>query len=231
MIAPETVYLAADTNFRQRRHHRTVRGDRSRRHHRRRRGDPFVLPHRAGIDRQEGVGRSLCAVAAGDLARRRRADRQFRRDQSRDRSRPASRSTISAYIGDAHVGANTNIGAGTITCNYDGLLKHKTIDRRGRLRRHQFLAGGAGENRQRRLYRLRLGDHQRRARRCVGGGAHPAKQPRGRRQAIPRNADAGQEAEGWLADGFVKLSASRVIVTTLLTLALSGAAKAGPVNK
>ena len=24
------------------------------------------------------------------------------------------------YIGDAHVGANANIGAGTITCNYDG---------------------------------------------------------------------------------------------------------------
>src|SRR6187431_348465 len=31
-----------------------------------------------------------------------------------------------SYIGDAHVGANTNIGAGTITCNYDGFSKHKT---------------------------------------------------------------------------------------------------------
>src|SRR3954471_20810531 len=31
-----------------------------------------------------------------------------------------------SYIGDAHVGANSNIGAGTITCNYDGFLKHKT---------------------------------------------------------------------------------------------------------
>jgi len=31
-----------------------------------------------------------------------------------------------SYIGDAHVGANTNIGAGTITCNYDGFGKHKT---------------------------------------------------------------------------------------------------------
>jgi bifunctional UDP-N-acetylglucosamine pyrophosphorylase / glucosamine-1-phosphate N-acetyltransferase len=30
------------------------------------------------------------------------------------------------YIGDAHVGARTNIGAGTITCNYDGFLKHRT---------------------------------------------------------------------------------------------------------
>lgn len=31
------------------------------------------------------------------------------------------------YIGDANVGENTNIGAGTITCNYDGKNKHKTI--------------------------------------------------------------------------------------------------------
>ena len=31
-----------------------------------------------------------------------------------------------AYIGDARVGAGANIGAGTITCNYDGFGKHKT---------------------------------------------------------------------------------------------------------
>lgn len=31
-----------------------------------------------------------------------------------------------SYIGDAHVGARTNIGAGTITCNYDGVFKHHT---------------------------------------------------------------------------------------------------------
>lgn len=30
------------------------------------------------------------------------------------------------YIGDAEVGARTNIGAGTITCNYDGVFKHRT---------------------------------------------------------------------------------------------------------
>ncbi|MFL9825943.1 bifunctional UDP-N-acetylglucosamine diphosphorylase/glucosamine-1-phosphate N-acetyltransferase GlmU [Rhodoplanes sp. SY1] len=30
------------------------------------------------------------------------------------------------YIGDARIGAKANIGAGTITCNYDGILKHKT---------------------------------------------------------------------------------------------------------
>ncbi|HXI85920.1 MAG TPA: bifunctional UDP-N-acetylglucosamine diphosphorylase/glucosamine-1-phosphate N-acetyltransferase GlmU [Parvularculaceae bacterium] len=31
-----------------------------------------------------------------------------------------------SYIGDANVGARANIGAGTITCNYDGFDKHKT---------------------------------------------------------------------------------------------------------
>ncbi len=30
------------------------------------------------------------------------------------------------YIGDAHIGANANIGAGTITCNYDGFDKYRT---------------------------------------------------------------------------------------------------------
>jgi len=32
-----------------------------------------------------------------------------------------------AYVGDARVGKRVNIGAGTITCNYDGLNKHQTI--------------------------------------------------------------------------------------------------------
>jgi bifunctional UDP-N-acetylglucosamine pyrophosphorylase/glucosamine-1-phosphate N-acetyltransferase len=30
------------------------------------------------------------------------------------------------YLGDAHVGEHTNIGAGTVTCNYDGVMKHHT---------------------------------------------------------------------------------------------------------
>jgi len=32
-----------------------------------------------------------------------------------------------AYIGDAEVGARVNVGAGTITCNYDGAAKHRTV--------------------------------------------------------------------------------------------------------
>src|ERR687894_2116273 len=31
------------------------------------------------------------------------------------------------YLGDAEVGERTNIGAGTVTCNYDGKNKHPTV--------------------------------------------------------------------------------------------------------
>lgn len=31
-----------------------------------------------------------------------------------------------SYVGDAHIGEKSNIGAGTITCNYDGVFKHRT---------------------------------------------------------------------------------------------------------
>ncbi|NTU42817.1 MAG: bifunctional UDP-N-acetylglucosamine diphosphorylase/glucosamine-1-phosphate N-acetyltransferase GlmU, partial [Nitrospirales bacterium] len=36
-----------------------------------------------------------------------------------------------SYLGDAEIGENVNIGAGTITCNYDGKVKSKTIIEEG----------------------------------------------------------------------------------------------------
>lgn len=39
---------------------------------------------------------------------------------------PGVRANHLSYIGDSSVGAGTNIGAGTITCNYDGADKHRT---------------------------------------------------------------------------------------------------------
>jgi bifunctional UDP-N-acetylglucosamine pyrophosphorylase/glucosamine-1-phosphate N-acetyltransferase len=39
---------------------------------------------------------------------------------------PGAKINHLTYIGDARVGAGANIGAGTITCNYDGFSKHKT---------------------------------------------------------------------------------------------------------
>ncbi len=38
-----------------------------------------------------------------------------------------SKASHLAYIGDAEVGAGVNIGCGTITCNYDGVNKHRTV--------------------------------------------------------------------------------------------------------
>ncbi len=41
--------------------------------------------------------------------------------------KPGARANHLAYIGDAEVGAGANIGAGTITCNYDGFRKARTV--------------------------------------------------------------------------------------------------------
>ena len=40
---------------------------------------------------------------------------------------PGSKANHLAYLGDATIGAKVNVGAGTITCNYDGTKKHPTI--------------------------------------------------------------------------------------------------------
>jgi bifunctional UDP-N-acetylglucosamine pyrophosphorylase/glucosamine-1-phosphate N-acetyltransferase len=39
---------------------------------------------------------------------------------------PGAKSHHVSYLGDADIGAKTNIGAGTIICNYDGAKKHRT---------------------------------------------------------------------------------------------------------
>jgi bifunctional UDP-N-acetylglucosamine pyrophosphorylase/glucosamine-1-phosphate N-acetyltransferase len=40
---------------------------------------------------------------------------------------PGSKASHLSYLGDATIGANVNVGAGTITCNYDGKKKHQTV--------------------------------------------------------------------------------------------------------
>ena len=39
---------------------------------------------------------------------------------------PGAKAGHLAYLGDAVIGAGANVGAGTITCNYDGQAKHRT---------------------------------------------------------------------------------------------------------
>ncbi|MEA2753908.1 MAG: bifunctional UDP-N-acetylglucosamine pyrophosphorylase / glucosamine-phosphate N-acetyltransferase, partial [Aliidongia sp.] len=40
---------------------------------------------------------------------------------------PGAKANHLAYLGDTEIGAKSNIGAGTITCNYDGFFKHRTV--------------------------------------------------------------------------------------------------------
>lgn len=40
---------------------------------------------------------------------------------------PGAKASHLSYLGDATIGAECNIGAGTITCNYDGVNKHRTV--------------------------------------------------------------------------------------------------------
>jgi bifunctional UDP-N-acetylglucosamine pyrophosphorylase / glucosamine-1-phosphate N-acetyltransferase len=125
MIAPETVYLAADTTFG---NDVTI--------------EPFVVigpgvsiadgavihafSHivQASIGKRASVGpyaRLRPGTALGEGVR----IGNFVETKAATLEAGAKVNHLS-YIGDAHVGANANIGAGTITCNYDGFDKHRT---------------------------------------------------------------------------------------------------------
>jgi bifunctional UDP-N-acetylglucosamine pyrophosphorylase/glucosamine-1-phosphate N-acetyltransferase len=130
LIAPETVYLAADTTFGK---DVTV--------------EPFVVigpgvaiadgavihsfSHivQATIGRNASVGpyaRLRPGTSLGDGAR----IGNFVETKAAILEAGVKVNHLS-YIGDAEVGANSNIGAGTITCNYDGFSKHKTTIGKG----------------------------------------------------------------------------------------------------
>src|SRR5258708_2599025 len=125
MIAPETVYLAADTKFGK---DVTI--------------EPFVVigpgvsigdgavihsfSHivQASIGKKASVGayaRLRPGTSLGDGAK----IGNFVETKAATLEAGVKVNHLS-YIGDSHVGANANIGAGTITCNYDGFDKHRT---------------------------------------------------------------------------------------------------------
>ncbi len=125
MVAPETVYLAADTVFGK---DVTI--------------EPFVVIG-PGVSIADGAvihsfshiaGASIGAkVSVGPYARLRPGTSlgdgarigNFVEVKAATIEAGAKANHLS-YIGDSHVGANANIGAGTITCNYDGFDKHRT---------------------------------------------------------------------------------------------------------
>ena len=70
--------------------------------------------------------RPVRAAAAGQPPESQGAHRQLRGAEEDHRSAKAPRPGHLTYLGDAKLGAKSNIGAGTITCNYDGFNKHPT---------------------------------------------------------------------------------------------------------
>jgi bifunctional UDP-N-acetylglucosamine pyrophosphorylase/glucosamine-1-phosphate N-acetyltransferase len=125
LVAPETVYLAADTTFG---HDVTI--------------EPFVVigpgvsiadgavihsfSHivQASIGKNASVGpyaRLRPGTSLGEGAR----IGNFVETKAAILEAGVKVNHLS-YIGDAHIGSGTNIGAGTITCNYDGFNKHQT---------------------------------------------------------------------------------------------------------
>jgi bifunctional UDP-N-acetylglucosamine pyrophosphorylase / glucosamine-1-phosphate N-acetyltransferase len=130
MIAPETVFLAADTTFGK---DVTI--------------EPFVVIG-PGVSIADGavihsfshlVGTSIGARASvGPYARLRPGTSLGEGarignfvETKAARLEAGVKVNHLSYIGDAEVGAATNIGAGTITCNYDGFSKHKTLIGKG----------------------------------------------------------------------------------------------------
>jgi bifunctional UDP-N-acetylglucosamine pyrophosphorylase/glucosamine-1-phosphate N-acetyltransferase len=125
LIAPDTVYLAADTTFGK---DVTI--------------EPFVVIG-PGVSIADGaVIHSFCHLVQASIGRNASVGPYARLRPGTSLGDGAKignfvetkAATLEAgvkvnhlsYIGDAHVGAGANIGAGTITCNYDGFAKHKT---------------------------------------------------------------------------------------------------------
>jgi bifunctional UDP-N-acetylglucosamine pyrophosphorylase/glucosamine-1-phosphate N-acetyltransferase len=125
MVAPETVYLAADTRFGS---DVTI--------------EPFVVIG-PGVTIADGaVIHSFCHIVQSSIGKKASVGPYARLRPGTSLGEGArignfvetKAATLEAgvkvnhlsYIGDTHIGAGANIGAGTITCNYDGFDKHRT---------------------------------------------------------------------------------------------------------
>ena len=94
---------------------------------RRRRRDQQLLRHPAVARRAAARASARSRISGRQSQRRRgRARRQLRRAEEHALGR-GSKANHLAYLGDATIGEKVNVGAGTITCNYDGVAKHPTV--------------------------------------------------------------------------------------------------------
>jgi bifunctional UDP-N-acetylglucosamine pyrophosphorylase / glucosamine-1-phosphate N-acetyltransferase len=125
LVAPETVFLSADTKFGK---DVTV--------------EPYVIFHGKVTVGDGAVIHSFSHLADAEIGRnasvgpyaRVRRGTKLGEDAHIGNFVELKEAVVGAgakamhlsYIGDASVGAKANIGAGTITCNYDGAAKHRT---------------------------------------------------------------------------------------------------------
>ncbi len=125
MVAPDTVYLSADTKFGK---DVTV--------------EPYVV-FGLGVSVEDGaLIRSFSHLEGARVGRAARVGPYARLRRGADlgpdvhvgnfvevkaaRIAKGAKANHLSYIGDARIGEGANIGAGTITCNYDGVAKHRT---------------------------------------------------------------------------------------------------------
>jgi bifunctional UDP-N-acetylglucosamine pyrophosphorylase / glucosamine-1-phosphate N-acetyltransferase len=125
MVAPETVFLAADTR---------LAADVV--------IEPYVVFGPGVVVEAEAVIHAFshlegayvgAGASVGPFARLRAGTRIGARakvgnfvEVKASEIEPGAKANHLAYIGDARVGERANVGAGTITCNYDGAAKHRT---------------------------------------------------------------------------------------------------------
>ena len=81
-----------------------------------------------------------------------------------------------AYLGDADIGDQSNVGAGTITCNYDGANKHRTTLGDAVFVGSNSTLGCPANHRFRGFCRGRVNHHRRCEGRSTGGGPGSAAQ-------------------------------------------------------
>ncbi len=127
LTAPETVFLSADTvlepDVTVGPHVVFGPGVTVRARHR----NPSLQPSRRLRRGRGRAHRPLCPAASGHDGRPRRPCRQFRGAEGDQPRRWREGQSSRLYRAMPSIGAGTNIGAGTITCNYDGYLKHRTV--------------------------------------------------------------------------------------------------------
>ena len=125
LTAPETVFLSFDARIGRDVSDRTSCRDRARVHDRGRRGHPLLLASRGRAGRERGVVGPFARLRPGaDIGANARIGNFVEIKQSAVEE--GAKINHLTYIGDARVGAHANIGAGTITCNYDGFSKNRT---------------------------------------------------------------------------------------------------------